>query len=70
MTTPNRITLLHLWSVTHPRDFVRRVEDLFNDLYERVEKLEAVNDSLAIARAKAALSAMTPGKARTKRKKR
>lgn len=39
--TDNRITLLHLWSTVHPRDFVRRVEDLLNDLYERVEKLEA-----------------------------
>lgn len=47
MTTPTKINLLHLWSVHHPRDFVRRVEELLNELYERVEKLEAVTNPVA-----------------------
>jgi len=52
--TPNRITLLHLWSVHHPRDFVQRVEDLLTDLYERVEKLEANRDKPDKARVRPA----------------
>lgn len=50
MTTPTKINLLHLWSVHHPRDFVRRVEELLTDLYERVERLEGTveNSGLGI----------------------
>ena len=40
MKDDNRINLLHLWSAHHPRDFIKRVEDLLTDLYERVEVLE------------------------------
>lgn len=44
MSNDNRVNLLHLWSIHHPRDFVRRVEELLTDLYERVESLEAYRD--------------------------
>lgn len=40
MTTTTRINLLHLWSTVHPLDFIKRVEDLLTDLYERLEAAE------------------------------